>query len=400
MSAFMSNGAAISMISCLCRSLILMGLTAACQVVSGNEDQQLSDFEQEQQYYQEELSRLKVTDASNRDHVYFVKLAGGYIPIPDRFVFYPDAKKLDQSVYATLFAGAHIAPSSLTRGSIDIGQYELYLNNTGLRYKKKFNMEEKCYGKLCVVIMTEKLSENSWLKPIKMILFHDEYNYMLMVNQNSDLWEAMLISYKNTVDRENEMRPLISSVADSDAAERARAESEAKAEYPKQEYYKNELREIENPTSDNAKHVFFIKLADGYLPIPNRFIINPNVKSEDPSVAVTLVSSGLGDMTLGAEGTISIGDFKVYKKLWDERKSRPEYFDSEEQQHGKLKVIRMIEQLRSPAAPPVEITVFHDDKHYVFLHDRNRHLWKSMIKGYENTVIEAKRIKKSYENQQ
>jgi len=187
--------------SCLLFVLVAIITLYDIQGARAGEQETFTTEEMSQDYYRNEINRIGRLSPKPSAYFYFIKIADGYIPIPNRYVIYPDAKKYGESRLVNLFSGGK-GSKWFAKGFMAIGDYHEYVKHESARYAKRFDSERRRYGKLNVVIMTDRLSKDSEFGPIILALFHDDKRYVLVGDENPELWKAMVKAYeKSTVDR-------------------------------------------------------------------------------------------------------------------------------------------------------------------------------------------------------
>ena len=171
--------------------IFLMGFTFPA------DEEVVSKFMDEEK---QEIQKIKEGEIKN---VYFVRLFGGYVPIPSRFVFSSvyngSARFISRAVIHNdedMFEGP--GDYSLTRdlsGTIvigDMGEISMKSGDRDSAYKKISSSNFDCYG-LSVSVAKYRIPEIE--KLFSRVIISDGKRYLEIVDENQEIWRIMMDVY-------------------------------------------------------------------------------------------------------------------------------------------------------------------------------------------------------------
>lgn len=116
-----------------------------------------------------------------------------------------------------------------------------------------------------------------------------------------------------------------------------------------------------------------LKIFDGYLSIPSRYVVYPDSVLIDESERLRLVSEG------GCKGDITIGDYKKYIELNgypDDSKYNVEHLDNEN-----FRILKIYpKDIKLHGTMPIYLIT--DGSQYILIYDQGESVWKKIVKSY------------------
>jgi len=142
-----------------------------------------------------------ISEIVSRSKLFYVDLFGGPWPIPDRYelmgVSGSGAIRMS-SPPQTCLIGSHLCKKPI--GIIRYGKFqkngepksvEQIAPKAGMRFSKDAKSVDKDYHGLRVRILTQKLGSKQ--KPLQTVVIYNSKEYIIIADQNRDLWKCMLI---------------------------------------------------------------------------------------------------------------------------------------------------------------------------------------------------------------
>jgi hypothetical protein len=136
-----------------------------------------------------------------------------------------------------------------------------------------------------------------------------------------------------------------------------------------------EIANIEAADHVGADGIFFIRIFNGLIPIPNRFVIN-HVTLDG---IIELHSMILGT-TPQIPGSITVGPYDKFASRYSNRLTKLKHTDS-------ILSGLHVSVYDTPKGVPIQAEedktiVIHDDKQFILILDQNKDLWNAMLKAY------------------
>lgn len=143
----------------------------------------------------------EISNIISRSKVFYVDVFNGPWPIPDRYeVMGSSGGGMVRMVSPpqTCLIGAHVCKKPI--GVIRYGKFEKHggpadveqiAPKSGVKFSKDAKSVNKVYHGLKIRILTQRLGNNP--APLQTVVIYNNDEYVLIADQNKDLWKCMLV---------------------------------------------------------------------------------------------------------------------------------------------------------------------------------------------------------------
>lgn len=141
--------------------------------------------------WQNETARIRSVVYDNSKSVYFIRVFGGLIPLPDRYV-------LTVTSGPVLEFNSRLEVSLVPEptGYIRAGMYQDYLDIYASQFDNRKTTDVDSRGGELEITLFHPPEGVPALARINTILIHDAKQFLLISDQNPELWKAMLEVYE------------------------------------------------------------------------------------------------------------------------------------------------------------------------------------------------------------
>lgn len=139
-----------------------------------------------------EITKIKNVDHAGADGLFFIRIFNGFMPIPSRFIVnHVNPNGIIEFDTSYPLSVPHIV------GSIEVGPYDEFLSHRSEYAKQNHTDTISIRSGLHITTYdAPKVDPTVPIANMKTIVIHDDKQFILIIDQNSELWSAMLSAYE------------------------------------------------------------------------------------------------------------------------------------------------------------------------------------------------------------